>query len=135
MGGFSISIRQSFHTFIHQGPGLIAQSVAQSDSRANSPRFYTWSDHVLFSTDSRRALVSYWQKYVHLVLVNCLGSLNLPKNSVVRLTDCHDHSCLPCNKATKPSIRVTELIITLEMDLFPVLFQENISMKFLSINC
>ena len=36
---------------------------------------------------SRRAVVSYWQKYVHEVLVNCLGGLILPGKSVVRLTD------------------------------------------------
>ena len=41
------------------------------------------------SADSRRAVVSYWPKYVHKVLVNRLG-LNLPKKSVVRLTD-HTH--------------------------------------------
>ena len=42
------------------------------------------------SPDSRRAVVSYWRKYVHLVLVNRLGGLSLPRNSVVRLTDCPD---------------------------------------------
>ena len=35
----------------------------------------------------RRAAVSYWLKYVHKVLVNHLGGLNLPRKSVVRLTD------------------------------------------------
>ena len=39
------------------------------------------------STDSRRAVVSYWRKYVHGVLVNRLGGLSLPRKSVVRLTD------------------------------------------------
>ena len=39
------------------------------------------------SADSRRAVVSYWQKYVHEVLVNHLGGLSLPRKSVVRLTD------------------------------------------------
>ena len=39
------------------------------------------------SAFSRRAVVSYWQKYVHEVLVNCLGGLSLPRKSVVRLTD------------------------------------------------
>ena len=34
---------------------------------------------------SSRAVVSYWRKDVHLVLVNRLGSL--PKNNVVRLAD------------------------------------------------
>ena len=37
--------------------------------------------------DSRRAVVTYWQKYVHKVLVNCLEDLSLPRKSVVRLTD------------------------------------------------
>ena len=39
------------------------------------------------SADSRRAVVSYWQKYVHEVLVNHLGGLSLPRKSVVRFTD------------------------------------------------
>ena len=39
------------------------------------------------SADSRRAFVSYWQKYVHKVLLNCLGGLSLTRKSVVRLTD------------------------------------------------
>ena len=39
---------------------------------------------------SRRAVVSYWRKYVHEVLVNRLGGLSLPRKSVVRLTDCPD---------------------------------------------
>ena len=36
---------------------------------------------------SRRAVVSYWRKYVHEVLVNRLGGLSLPRKSVVRLID------------------------------------------------
>ena len=36
---------------------------------------------------SRRAVVSYWRKHVHEVLVNRLGGLSLPRKSVVRLTD------------------------------------------------
>ena len=39
------------------------------------------------SAFSRRAVVSYWRKYVHKVLVNRLGGLSLPRKSVVRLTD------------------------------------------------
>ena len=42
------------------------------------------------STDLRRAVVSYWRKYVHEVLVNCLGGLSLLRKSVVRLTDRSD---------------------------------------------
>ena len=39
------------------------------------------------SAFSRRAVVSYWRKYVHEVLVNRLEGLSLPRKSVVRLTD------------------------------------------------
>ena len=39
------------------------------------------------SADLRRAVVSYWRKYVHEVLVNRLGGLSLPRKSVVRLND------------------------------------------------
>ena len=40
------------------------------------------------SVDSRRAVV--WRKYVQEVLVNPLGSLNLPSKSVVNLSDYPD---------------------------------------------
>ena len=44
--------------------------------------------HILcFSLISRKTVVSYWQKYEHLVLLNHLGRLIVPRNSVVRLTD------------------------------------------------
>ena len=39
------------------------------------------------SVDLRRAVVSYWSKRVHKVMVNPLGGLNLPRKSVVRLSD------------------------------------------------
>ena len=42
------------------------------------------------SAFSRRAVVSYWRKYVQEVLVNGLGGLSLPSKSVVRLTDSPD---------------------------------------------
>ena len=50
----------------------------------------TWSwkhfyGHSPSSADSRRAVVSYWQRNVHYVPVNCLWGL--PTNSVVRVTD------------------------------------------------
>ena len=46
------------------------------------------------SADSRRAVVSYWRKNGHKVLVNCLEGL--PKNNVARLTDCtrNDLKCV-----------------------------------------
>ena len=61
-----------------------------SDSRAIDLGFDTRSGHKLFvsaSPDLRKEDVSYWQKYMYLVLVNHLGGLSLPRNSVVRLTD------------------------------------------------
>ena len=48
------------------------------------PLFFTFVSPSAFS---RRAVVSYWRKYVHEVLVNCLGGLSLPRKRVVRLTD------------------------------------------------
>ena len=39
------------------------------------------------SADLRRAIISYWRKYVHLGLINRLGGISLPGNSVVRLID------------------------------------------------
>ena len=42
------------------------------------------------SADSRVAVVNYWRKYVHEVLLNRLGGLSLPRKSVVRLADLPD---------------------------------------------
>ena len=42
------------------------------------------------SVDPRRAVVSYWRKCVHQVLVHCLGGPCLSRKSVVRLTDSAD---------------------------------------------
>ena len=51
-------------------------------------RYPVWQHTFVFpSAFSRRAVVSYWRKYVHEVLVNRLGGLSLLKKSVVRLTD------------------------------------------------
>ena len=51
-------------------------------------RYPVWQ-HIFVSPSafSRRAVFSYWRKYVHEVLVNRLGGLSLPRKSVVRLTD------------------------------------------------
>ena len=51
-------------------------------------RYPVWQ-HTFVSPSafSRRAVVSYWRKYVHGVLVNRLGGLGLPRKCVVRLTD------------------------------------------------
>ena len=54
-------------------------------------RYLVWQ-HTFVSPSafSRRAVVSYWRKYMHEVLVNRLGGLSLPRKSVVRLIDCPD---------------------------------------------
>ena len=51
-------------------------------------RYPVWQ-HTFVSPSafSRRAVVSYWRKYVHEELVNRLGGLSLPRKSVARLTD------------------------------------------------
>ena len=41
--------------------------------------------YLFIGLSSRRAVVSYWRKYVHKVLVNHLGGLSLSRKSVVRL--------------------------------------------------
>ena len=59
-------------------------------SYVRGPGFDTRSGNIisfLLPLFSRRAIVSYWRKYVHEVLVNGLGGLCLPRKSVVRLTD------------------------------------------------
>ena len=45
------------------------------------------------SADSRKAVVSYWRKYVHLVLVNRSQGLSLPRKSAVGLTERPDIVC------------------------------------------
>ena len=68
--------------FLSNPPGRIVQSVG------HLTRYPVWQ-HTFVSPSafSRRAVVNYWRKYVHKVLVNRLGGLSLPRKSVVRLTD------------------------------------------------
>ena len=70
-------------------PGRVAQSAGHLTRKSGSwVRYPVWQ-HTFVSPSafSRRAVVSYWRKYVHEVLVNRLGGLSLPRKSVVRLTD------------------------------------------------
>ena len=81
--------RFQFMSNILFGPGRVAQSVGhltrKSGVLGSIPGLATY---FRFSfCFSRRAVVSYWRKYVHEVLVNRLGGLSLPRKSVVRLTD------------------------------------------------
>ena len=70
-------------------PGRVAQSVGhlthKSGVLGSIPGLATYF-HFSFRF-FRRAVVSYWRKYVHEVLVNRLGGLSLPRKSVVRLND------------------------------------------------
>ena len=75
--------------FIFVQPGRVAQSVGHLTRESEVlDRYPVWPHNFVSpSADSRRAVVSYWQKYVHEELVNHLGDLSLPRKSVVRLTD------------------------------------------------
>ena len=58
--------------------GRVAQSVARLTHEPEIPGSIpspTTHTFISSSADSRRAVVSYWQKYVHEVLVNRLGGL------------------------------------------------------------
>ena len=83
-----MNVSQKILTKIHW-PGRVAQSVGhltrKSGVLGSIPGLATY--FVSPSAFSRRAVVSYWRKYVHEVLVNRLGGLSLPRKSVVRLTD------------------------------------------------
>ena len=70
-------------------------------------RYPVWQ-HTFVSPSafSRRAVVSYWRKYVHEVLVNRLGGLSLPRKSVLRLTDRPDMT-LDVYRGRKTTIQPT----------------------------
>ena len=70
-------------------PDRVARSVARLTQEAEVRVRYPIRPHTFVSTpaDSRKAVVSYWRKYVHEMLVNRLGCLSLPRKSVVKLTD------------------------------------------------
>ena len=70
-------------------PGRVAQSVGHLTRKSGVLGSISGLQHTFVSPSafSRRAVVSYWRKYVHEVLVNRLGGLSLPRKSVVRLTD------------------------------------------------
>ena len=77
--------RQFFLTFsLDRVAQLVGHLTRKSEALSSIPGLVTF---VSPSGDSRGAVVSYWRKNVHEVLVNCLGGLSLPRKSVVRLTD------------------------------------------------
>ena len=74
-------------TWIIAGPRGAVGSV--SDSRARGPRFDSQSGHIFsfLLPLIQEGHISCCRKYVHLVLVNRLGGLSMPTNSVVMLID------------------------------------------------
>ena len=88
-------VESSTNSYLHnchfktKEPGHVVQSVGhltrKSDVLGSIPGLATYFRSP--SAFSRRAVVSYWRKYVHEVLVNRLGGLSLPRKRVVRLTD------------------------------------------------
>ena len=63
---------------------------------------------------SRRAIVSYWRKYVHEVLVNRLGGLSLPRKSVVRLTDRPDMT-LDVYRGRKTTMQCNNKVVAVQL--------------------
>ena len=70
-------------------PGRVAQSAGHLTRKSGVLGSISDLAHTFDfpSAFSRRAVVSYWRKYVPEVLVNRLEGLSLPRKSVVRLTD------------------------------------------------
>ena len=101
-------------------PGRVAQSVGHL-SQGSWVR-YPVGQHTFVSPSafSRRAVVSYWRKYVHEILVNRLGGLSLPWKSVVRLTDRPD--------MTLDVYRGRKTTIQQQYNIFRVAFVKNISL-------
>ena len=91
--------------------GRVAQSVGhlirKSGVLGSIPGLATFVSPSAFS---RRAVVSYWRKYVQEVLVNLLGGLSLPNKSVVRLTDRPDMT-LDVYRGLKTTIQYNKNLI------------------------
>ena len=66
------------------------------------------------SADSKRAVVSYWQKYVHLVLVNLLEGLSLRGKSMVRLTH-HSDITIAVYHGCKTTAQLLFMFVQLHM--------------------
>ena len=95
-------------------------------SQGSWVRYPVWP-HTFVSPSAflRRAVVSYWRKYVHEVLVNRLGGLSLPRKSVVRLTDRPDMTLdvtvdvkQQCNNSNNKSILALAAILFIRAESF-----------------
>ena len=84
--------------------GRIVQSAAPPTQESEfMGSISSLATYFCFSFTLIKEVVSFWQKNVHLILVNGLGGLSLPGASVVRLTDHFDMTiAVYCGwKATK----------------------------------
>ena len=95
-------------------PGRVAQSVGhltrKSEVLGSIPglaKYFRFSFHLF-----KRAVVNYWRKYVHEVLVNRLGALSLPRKSVVRLIDRPDMT-LDVYRERKTTTKQKQIVSTL----------------------
>ena len=78
---------QRSRTLFDLGQWSLRFQAGPRSAIGRAPDLFDTRSGVSPSAFSRRAVVSYWRKYVHEVLVNRLGGLSLPRKSVVRLTD------------------------------------------------
>ena len=93
----------------------VGHLTRKSEVLGSIPGLATYFRHPSF--DSRRAVVCYWRKYVHEVLVNRLGGLSLPRKCVVRLTDVPDMTLDAGNKL-KGDVGDTVSLQALDVSLF-----------------
>ena len=77
--------------------------VQEDETTSNQSTLQTALTFISPSADLGRPVVSNWRKYVHLVLVDHLKGLSLPRNCMVRLTDRPDMTRVvySVRKATK----------------------------------
>ena len=131
MGSFSKGFKNAFETAMVNKPSVFEplkfhliiimtednilpagprSAIVSQGSRIRYPVWqYTFVSPSAFS---RRAVVSYWRKYAHEVLVNRLGGLSLSRKSVVRLTDRPDMT-LDVYRGRKTTIQQQKNILPL----------------------
>ena len=85
---YSANLQIQHYCLYSDSPTLLPLMMPRPPAPSAWVRYPVWQHTFVFpSAFSRRAVVSYWRKYVHEVLVNRLGGLSLPRKRVVRLTD------------------------------------------------
>ena len=110
----------SHFSFYVRPPGRVAQSVGRLTQEPEVP-----------SSIPGPAVVSYWRRYMHEVLVNRLGGLSLPRKSVVRLTDRPDMT-LDVYRGRKTTQQQQQNTLQV-YEFLPLLTKWNSSCDFLSV--